>query len=116
MATNQPRKLEDFCPLTRAEQQVLDELDTGEVIELGDGELPPEDAGKDRQLRARFVRWPALGGDDAGRLHGTRNGNPDHHCRRAARPSHPPPQGGRRLTAPPSLLVVAGLSGIIKSD
>ncbi len=116
MATNQPRKLEDFCPLTRAEQQVLDELATGEVTRLGDGEVPPEDADPERQLRARFVRWPALGGDDAPRLHRARNGNPDHHCRRAAPPSHPPPQGGRRLTAPPSLLAVAGLSGIIKSD
>ncbi|MCH8168098.1 MAG: hypothetical protein IIC03_09250, partial [Proteobacteria bacterium] len=69
MATNQPRKLEDFGKLTKAEQQVLDELDTGEVIRLGDGKVPPEDAGEERQLRARFVRWLALGGDDAPRLH-----------------------------------------------
>jgi hypothetical protein len=127
MATNQPRKLEDFGTLTKAEQQVLDELDTGEVIVPGDGKVPPEDAGPERQLRAHFLRWLALGGDDDPRLPGTRNGNPDHHCRRAARPpnrcvlarrppSHPPPQGGRRLTAPPSLVAVAGLSGIIKSD
>ena len=69
MATNQPRKLADFGKLTKAEQQVLDELDTGEAIEIGDGELPPEDAGPERELRARFVRWLALGGDDAPRLH-----------------------------------------------
>ena len=69
MATKQPRKLEDFGSLTKAEQQVLDELDTGEVIRIGDGEVPPEDAGPERQLRARFVRWLALGGDDDHRLH-----------------------------------------------
>jgi len=69
MATNQPRKLEDFGTLTKAEQQVLDELDTGEGTRLGDGKVPPEDAGPKRQLRARFVRWLALGGDDAPRLH-----------------------------------------------
>ncbi len=69
MATNQPRTLEDFGKLTEAEQQVLDELDTGEFIEIGDGKVPPEDAGVDRQLRARFVRWLALGGDDDHRLH-----------------------------------------------
>jgi hypothetical protein len=34
MATNQPHKLADFGPLTKAEQQVLDELDTGEGIRL----------------------------------------------------------------------------------
>ncbi len=69
MAETQPRKLEDFGKLTKAEQQVLDELDTGEDIRLGDGKVPPEDAGEDRQLRARFVRWLALGGDDAPRQH-----------------------------------------------
>ena len=69
MATNQPRKLEDFGKLTQAEQQVLDELDTGEIIRLGDGKVPPEDAGPERQLRARFLRWLALGGDDDHRFH-----------------------------------------------
>ncbi len=69
MADKQPRKLEDFRPLTKAEQQVLDELDTGELIRLGDGKVPPEDAGPTRQLRARFLRWLALGGDDDHRLH-----------------------------------------------
>ncbi|MGR3716999.1 MAG: hypothetical protein ACU0B1_09665 [Thermohalobaculum sp.] len=69
MATNQPRKLEDFGKLTKAEQQVLDELDTGEGTRLGDGKVPPEDAGAERQLRARFLRWLALGGDDEHRLH-----------------------------------------------
>ncbi len=69
MVEKQPRKLADFGKLTKAEQQVLDELDTGEVIRLGDGEVPPEDTGEDRQLRARFLRWLALGGDDDHRLH-----------------------------------------------
>lgn len=46
MARTQPRTLADFGKLTKAEQQVLDELDTGEVIELGDGEVPPEEAGE----------------------------------------------------------------------
>ena len=69
MAEKQPRKLEDFGELSAAEQQVRDELDTGELIELGDGEVPPEDAGPERQLRARFVRWLALGGDEDHRLH-----------------------------------------------
>ncbi len=69
MVEKQPRKLADFDELTKAEQQVLDELDTGEFIRLGDGKVPPEDAGPERQLRARFVRWLALGGDDAPRLH-----------------------------------------------
>ena len=64
MALTQPRKLEDFGKLTKAEQQVLDELDTGEEIELGDGEVPPEDAGEERQLRGRFLRWLALSGAD----------------------------------------------------
>ena len=69
MATIQPRKLEDFGELTKAEQQVLDELDTGEFIVLGDGKVPTEDASPERQLRARFLRWLALGGDNAPRLH-----------------------------------------------
>jgi hypothetical protein len=69
MVETQPRRLEDFGKLTQAEQQVLAELDTGEDIRLGDGELPSEDAGEDRQLRACFVRWLALGGDDDHRLH-----------------------------------------------
>ncbi len=69
MVEKQPRKLKDFGKLTKAEQQVLDELDTGEVIGLGDGEVPPEDAGEERKLRARFVRWLALGGDNDHRLH-----------------------------------------------
>jgi hypothetical protein len=34
MATNQPRKLEDFGPLTKAKQQVLAKLNTGEGIRL----------------------------------------------------------------------------------
>ena len=51
MVVKQPRRLEDFGELSKAEQQVLDELDTGEVIEFGDGEVPPEDAEQRRLLR-----------------------------------------------------------------
>lgn len=44
MARTRPRTLADFGKLTKAEKKVLAELDTGEVIELGDGKVPPEDA------------------------------------------------------------------------
>jgi hypothetical protein len=57
MADKQPRTLKDFGKLAKAEKKVLDELDTGEVIELGDGEVAPGNAGDDRRLRARFPRW-----------------------------------------------------------
>ncbi len=69
--TRQPRKLEDFRPLFPAEEKVLQELDTGHVTVLGDGTLPPPDAGPDRRLRARFVRWCALGAGDGWRVHET---------------------------------------------
>jgi hypothetical protein len=61
MVDTQPRKLSDFEPLTAAERQVLEGLDTGEITTLGDGQVPGVDAGDDRRLRARFVRWLALG-------------------------------------------------------
>ncbi len=67
----QPRRLEDFGPLFPAEEKVLQELDTGHVTVLGDGTLPPPDAGPDRRLRARFVRWCALGAGDGWRVHET---------------------------------------------
>ncbi|MDN5871379.1 MAG: hypothetical protein L0H73_11745 [Nitrococcus sp.] len=70
MAESQPRKLSDFEPLTPAEQKVLAELDTGEFIVLGDGALPEENAGDDRRLRARFIRWLVLACEgSARRLH-----------------------------------------------
>jgi len=65
MTESQPRRLEDFQPLTPAEQAVLDGLDTGRVIVLGDGTRPAADAGPARQIRARFLRWVALGCADS---------------------------------------------------
>ncbi len=56
------RTIADFGTLTAAEQKILDELDTGEGIRLGKGSLPAENAGDDRQVRARFLRYLALGG------------------------------------------------------
>lgn len=71
MVETQPRQFSDFKPLTPAERKVLSELDTGRPIVLGGGNLPAEDAGEDRRLRARFLRWVVLGceGSDAHRLH-----------------------------------------------
>ncbi|MEI4232391.1 hypothetical protein [Roseovarius sp. D22-M7] len=64
-------KLAEFEPLTEAEQVVIAGLGTGHVTVLGDGSLPGEDAGEDRQVRASLIRWLALGaaGGDAVRLH-----------------------------------------------
>ena len=63
-------KLEEFEPLTEAEQAVIAGLGTGHVTVLGDGTLPGE-AGDDRQVRASLIRWLALGapGDDTVQLH-----------------------------------------------
>jgi hypothetical protein len=55
MADTQPRTLKDFGELTKAEQQVLAELDTGEVIWLGNGEVAPGDACPERPLPALAV-------------------------------------------------------------
>ncbi|MFK7944574.1 MAG: hypothetical protein AB8B85_16910 [Paracoccaceae bacterium] len=70
MTDTQPRRLEDFEPLTSAEQKVLDELDTGEEIVIGN-DVPDADAGEHRLIRARFLRWVILGceGSDGYRLH-----------------------------------------------
>ncbi|MEM7746334.1 MAG: hypothetical protein AAF409_21790 [Pseudomonadota bacterium] len=59
MTSSQPRTLADFGTLTAAEQKVLDELDTGEIIILG-VDVPDETAGEDRLIRARFLRWVIL--------------------------------------------------------
>ncbi|WP_412509471.1 hypothetical protein [Roseovarius sp. SYSU LYC5161] len=63
--------LADFEPLTPAEQAVIAGLGTGHVTVLGDGDMPGEDAGDDRRVRAILIRWLALGapGDKAVRLH-----------------------------------------------
>ncbi len=64
-----PRTLAGFAPLSQAEQQIVDEVDSGEIIVLGDGNLPAEDAGADRQVRGNFLRYLALGGCDACQTH-----------------------------------------------
>jgi len=63
------RKLSDFGELTQAEQQIADEIDSGDFIVLGDGELPPENAGDDRKVRVDFIRYLAIGGGDACKTH-----------------------------------------------
>lgn len=70
MAAPQPRTLTEFGPLTAAEQKVLDELDTGEDIDVGI-DVPDADAGEDCLIRARFLRWVILGcnGNEAHRPH-----------------------------------------------
>ena len=50
--------LDDFTPLTEAEQAVIAKLGTGHVTVLGDGTLPGEAAGEDRQVRASLTRCP----------------------------------------------------------
>ncbi len=58
------RNLADFKPLTQAEQTLLDGLDSGEVVVIGDGEVPPKGAGDDRVIHAEFLRYLILGGCD----------------------------------------------------
>ena len=55
------RKLAEFEPLTKAEQTLLDGLDSGEVVEIGPGTLPPEGAGEERIIHAEFLRYLILG-------------------------------------------------------
>lgn len=48
--------LSEFGELTEAEQRLLDGLSSGEFVVIGDGTLPPENAGDDRVIRAPFLR------------------------------------------------------------
>ncbi len=66
----QPRSLHAFRDgMTMAERRVLDELDTGEPIVMGEN-LPGMDAGTERRIRARFLRWVILGCEGSGnRVH-----------------------------------------------
>ena len=70
MAKPQPRLLEELEPLYPAERQMLDELETGEVTQLGDGTRPQAGAEAERLIWARFLRWIMLGcgGDDRQRI------------------------------------------------
>ncbi|MEL6588240.1 MAG: hypothetical protein AAFY65_17165 [Pseudomonadota bacterium] len=47
---------------TPAEAALLAACAAGEECVLGDGELPPEDAGPDRVIRAEVLRYLILGG------------------------------------------------------
>lgn len=68
--TKLPRRLEDFGTLTPAEQAAVDGLESGLITVIGDGTLPPRDAGPEPRIRASLVRWLALGapGEDRIRL------------------------------------------------
>ncbi len=57
-----PRKVSDLGNLSPAERQVLAELDTGEPIVLGDGEVP-ETGDESRKVRAGLIRLLLLGSD-----------------------------------------------------
>ena len=61
------RKLEDFGTRSAAENKILAELDSGEDIVLLDG-FPPDVLG-DYDVRSEFIRYLALGGCEACRLH-----------------------------------------------
>jgi len=57
-----PREISDLGGLSRAERPVLAELDTGEVIVLGDGEVPKA-GDESREVRAGLIRILLLGSD-----------------------------------------------------
>ncbi len=57
-----PREVSDLVELSPAERQVLAELDTGEDIVLGDGEVP-ETGDESRRVRAGLIRILLLGSD-----------------------------------------------------
>jgi hypothetical protein len=59
-----PRKLSDFTDLTKAEEQLLAECGTGEIVIISDGTRPGAQAGPDRQIRAEMIRYLLLGGCD----------------------------------------------------
>ena len=58
------KTLDDFPDLTPAEQTLRDGVGSGVRVGIGDGTLPDEDAGPDREIRASFLRYLALGGCD----------------------------------------------------
>lgn len=61
--------LSQFGELNRAERAFAEACQAGEACELGDGSLPPADAGPERTIRGTLLRWFALGGDATGLLH-----------------------------------------------
>ncbi|WP_210485403.1 hypothetical protein [Microvirga antarctica] len=60
--------LADFQPLSQAEEKVVALLRTGDFDRLGDG-LRPEEATPERVLRAKFLRFLILGGEEGARPH-----------------------------------------------
>jgi hypothetical protein len=60
--------LADFQPLNAAEAKVVAELKSGDFERLGDG-LRPESDDPARIVRAEFIRFLILGGDEGSRLH-----------------------------------------------
>ena len=61
-------RLGDFLPLLPAEQEVVDGLSSGDFETLGDG-LIPQSRSEERVIRAHFLRFLLLGGDDDCRPH-----------------------------------------------
>ena len=55
------RKLADFGELWPAEAKIRDEIDSGNFVVIGEN-LPDADVGQERQVRASFIRYLALGG------------------------------------------------------
>jgi hypothetical protein len=60
--------LDELRPLTPAEERILADLGVGEFDRLGDG-LRPETDDPARQVRAAFLRFLILGGDEGNRPH-----------------------------------------------
>lgn len=61
-------RLEDLQPLLPAENDILARLGTGDYDRLGDG-MRPAQADPVREVRAAFLRFLILGGDDSCRPH-----------------------------------------------
>ncbi len=55
------RRLGDFGALTPAEQKIRDQVCSGNPVIIGD-DVPEQDAGDDRRVRAEFLRYIILGG------------------------------------------------------
>lgn len=60
--------LESLRPLTPAEERIIADLAVGEFDRLGDGRRPESDD-RSREVRASFLRFLILGGDERHRPH-----------------------------------------------
>jgi hypothetical protein len=54
--------LDDFEPLNVAEQRLIAEIGSVETVVFGQ-DVPPEDAGPERRIRAGLIAWLMRGGD-----------------------------------------------------